>query len=59
MDSLAGVAAAVSAGMTAIGFCGGSHCGPEHGTALHARGAVLVIDDMRELPDAIAKLARQ
>jgi HAD superfamily hydrolase (TIGR01549 family) len=58
-DSLAGIEAAVSAGMTAIGFCGGSHCGPEHGVALRARGAVLVIDDMHELPSAIAELGHQ
>lgn len=35
--------------MTAIGFCGGSHCGPEHGDRLLARGAALIIADMREL----------
>jgi HAD superfamily hydrolase (TIGR01509 family) len=58
-DSLAGIEAAVCAGMTVIGFCGGSHCGPEHGVALQARGAVLVIDDMRELPSATARLGHQ
>jgi hypothetical protein len=42
--------------MTAIGFFGGSHCGPEHGACLQARGAMLVIDDMHELVTAIAKL---
>ena len=30
-DSPAGIDAALAAGMTAIGFSGGSHCGPEHG----------------------------
>jgi HAD superfamily hydrolase (TIGR01509 family) len=45
-DSPAGIDAALAAGMTAIGFSGGSHCGPEHGTRLRARGAMLVIDDM-------------
>ena len=29
-DSVPGVRAAVSAGMAAIGFCGGSHCPPGH-----------------------------
>jgi HAD superfamily hydrolase (TIGR01509 family) len=48
-DSPAGIDAALAAGMTAIGFCGGSHCGPEHGTRLQARGAVVVISDMREV----------
>jgi hypothetical protein len=44
--------------MTAIGFCGGSHCGPEHGDRLLARGAALIIADMRELWTAMAKLVR-
>ena len=55
-DSPAGINAAVAAGMTAIGFCGGSHCGPEHGVSLQARGAALVIAEMRELLPALAKL---
>jgi HAD superfamily hydrolase (TIGR01509 family) len=55
-DSPAGISAAVAAGMTAIGFSGGSHCGPEHGSRLEARGAALVIADMCELATAIAKL---
>jgi beta-phosphoglucomutase-like phosphatase (HAD superfamily) len=55
-DSPAGIEAACAAEMTAIGFCGGSHCGPEHGSRLEARGAVLVIADMRDLATAMAKL---
>jgi HAD superfamily hydrolase (TIGR01509 family) len=55
-DSPAGIVAAVAAGMTAIGFCGGSHCGPKHGARLQAHGAALVIADMRELLPALAKL---
>jgi HAD superfamily hydrolase (TIGR01509 family) len=55
-DSPAGVDAAVAAGMTAIGFCGGGHCGPQHGARLRAHGAALVIDDMRELAAAMAML---
>jgi HAD superfamily hydrolase (TIGR01509 family) len=54
-DSPAGIDAALAAGMTAIGFCGGSHCGPEHGTRLQAPGAAVVISDMRELATAMAK----
>jgi hypothetical protein len=50
--------AAIATGMTAIGFCGGSHCGPEHGDRLLARGAALIIADMRELWTAMAKLVR-
>jgi HAD superfamily hydrolase (TIGR01509 family) len=55
-DSPAGIDAAGAAGMTAIGFCGGSHCGPDHGARLQDRGAALVIADMRELATALAKL---
>ena len=40
-DSLAGVEAAVAAGMTAIGFIGGSHCRPGHAERLKALGAAL------------------
>jgi beta-phosphoglucomutase-like phosphatase (HAD superfamily) len=55
-DSPAGIEATRSAAMTPIGFCGGSHCGPEHAARLQARGAVLVIGDMRQLAAAMAKL---
>ena len=55
-DSPAGIDAALAAGMTAIGFAGGSHCGPEHGARLQKHGAALVIHDMLELATAMAKL---
>ena len=55
-DSPAGIDAALAAGMTAIGFSGGSHCGPEHGARLQKHGAPLVIDDMHELATAMANL---
>ena len=55
-DSPAGIDAALAAGMTAIGFSGGSHCGPEHGACLQKHGAALVMDDMLELATAMAKL---
>ncbi len=57
-DSPLGIEAAIAAGMTAIGFCGGSHCGPAHGNRLLARGAALVITDMHELSTAMAKLVQ-
>ena len=56
-DSPAGIDAALAAGMTAIGFAGGSHCGPEHGVRLQRQGAALVMDHMLELATTIAKLA--
>jgi HAD superfamily hydrolase (TIGR01509 family) len=48
-DSLPGVAAAVAAGMTAIGFTGGSHCRPAHDSRLLAQGAARVVGSMAEL----------
>ena len=43
--------------MSAIGFCGGSHCRPGRAERLKARGAALVIADMGELATAMAELA--
>ena len=54
-DSMPGVTAAHAAGMTVIGFTGGSHCQPGDADRLRAAGAFIVIDDMRELPDLIAR----
>ena len=54
-DSVAGVAAARAAGMTAFGFVGGSHfSGPRQGAELTAAGADLIFDDMARLPEIIA-----
>jgi HAD superfamily hydrolase (TIGR01509 family) len=55
-DSLAGVEAAVAAGMIALGFTGGSHCGPCHAEALLRRGAAQVIARLADLPEAIARI---
>jgi len=55
-DSLAGIAAAVAAGMTVLGFHGGSHCRPGHGDRLRDAGAVAIFDDMRQLPGLIARI---
>lgn len=49
-DSVSGVTAARAAGMTVIGFTGGSHCRPGDETNLRTAGATAVIDDMRALP---------
>jgi HAD superfamily hydrolase (TIGR01509 family) len=54
-DSLAGITAARAAGMTVLGFHGGSHCRPGHGDTLRAAGAVLTFGDMRELPGLIGR----
>lgn len=54
-DSVPGVTGASAAGMTVIGFTGGSHCRPGDGNRLLAAGATIVIDDMRELPALAAQ----
>jgi HAD superfamily hydrolase (TIGR01509 family) len=58
-DSLAGIAAAVAAGMTVLGFHGGSHCRPGHGDRLRGAGAAAIFDDMRQLPDLIAQIGQK
>ena len=55
-DSLPGIAAAVAAGMTVLGFHGGSHCRPGHGDRLRAAGAIAIFDDMRQLPRLIGRI---
>ncbi len=52
-DSVAGVTAARRAGMAAIGFTGGSHCGPEQGARLREAGAFRTIGAMSDLPDLL------
>ena len=48
-DSVPGVRGAVAAGMTAIGFIGGSHLDDRHGDALRAAGAAAVATHWREV----------
>jgi HAD superfamily hydrolase (TIGR01509 family) len=43
-DSVAGVTAAKSAGMTCVGFTGGSHCADGHESRLYEAGADTVVD---------------
>jgi len=53
-DSQAGIAAALDAGMKPFGFTGGSHAGSiSYGEGLQAAGAVLVFDDMHQLPQLV------
>ena len=54
-DSVPGVAAAIAAGMTAIGFTGGAHCRPGHDWRLAAEGAAPVIERMAQLVPALAR----
>jgi HAD superfamily hydrolase (TIGR01509 family) len=54
-DSISGITAARAAGMTVLGFCGGSHCRDGHAATLRAAGAHRTFDDMRQLPALIAQ----
>lgn len=49
-DSVPGITGAVAAGMTAFGFCGGSHCAPGTPAVLADAGATAIFADMRQLP---------
>ncbi len=55
-DSAVGVAAGVAAGMTAIGFVGGSHASTRLAEQLRGAGARVVISDMRALKGVIIDL---
>ncbi len=57
-DSVPGVTGARAAGMTVLGFHGGSHCTPGHAATLRAAGAHATFDDMRQLPALIAQNER-
>jgi len=52
-DSVPGVTGAVAAGMTVLGFHGGSHCRADTAARLRAAGAAETFDDMRQLPALI------
>jgi HAD superfamily hydrolase (TIGR01509 family) len=55
-DSIAGITAAVAAGMTAVGFTGGSHASGRLGDQLTKAGARAVVSDMRLLKSAVMEL---
>jgi HAD superfamily hydrolase (TIGR01509 family) len=57
-DSAPGIEAAAAAGMTAIGFTGGSHCRDGHAARLSAGGATMVVETMSEMLTAITELSR-
>jgi HAD superfamily hydrolase (TIGR01509 family) len=54
-DSVPGVTGALAAGMTVLGFHGGSHCQPGHADKLRDAGAAVLFDDMRQLPELVRK----
>lgn len=48
-DSIAGVTAAIAAGMTAVGFVGGGHCTPSHALCLKEAGATRILSRLEDL----------
>jgi HAD superfamily hydrolase (TIGR01509 family) len=58
-DSVPGVTGGRAAGMTVLGFFGGSHCTAGHADLLRAAGASVTFDDMRQLPDLIAQIGQK
>ncbi len=55
-DSVPGITGARAAGMTVLGFHGGSHCRPGYEDILRAAGAAATFDDMRQLPDLLTQI---
>jgi HAD superfamily hydrolase (TIGR01509 family) len=55
-DSVPGVTGARAAGMTVLGFHGGSHCRPGYADTLRAAGAAATFDDMRQLAGLIGEI---
>ena len=55
-DSVPGVKGAIAAGMTVLGFHGGSHCRDGHAELLRAAGAIATFEDMRQLPALIGQI---
>jgi HAD superfamily hydrolase (TIGR01509 family) len=55
-DSLSGVRAGVAAGMTVLGYTGGSHIQPGHQAKLLSEGATKVFSDMSQLSTWLEKL---
>jgi HAD superfamily hydrolase (TIGR01509 family) len=55
-DTPTGIAAAMAAGISVLGFVGASHNTPQTPMKLKEAGAFAVIDDMRKLPAIIAAM---
>jgi HAD superfamily hydrolase (TIGR01509 family) len=55
-DSIPGVTGARAAGMTVLGFHGGSHCAPGTAAALVAAGARRSFADMRQLAEIVHEI---
>jgi len=58
-DSVAGISGALAAGMTVLGFHGGSHCRSGYAGTLRTAGTAATFDDMRQLPDLVRLIAQK
>lgn len=56
-DSVAGLTAAIAAGMTPLGFVGGSHCGPSHAARLQDAGAHRIFRRFEDLGVILEELS--
>ncbi len=56
-DSVNGVKAALSAGMVALGFLGGTHCPPDHGEDLARAGTNRICRNASELMQSLCEVA--
>lgn len=54
-DSVAGVTAAVAAGMDVLGFAGGAHCRDGYASMLQRAGARITFERMAQLPALVAQ----
>jgi HAD superfamily hydrolase (TIGR01509 family) len=57
-DSIPGITGARAAGMTVLGFHGGSHCRPAYAEKLRQAGAAVTFGDMRQLPALLGPLGQ-
>ncbi len=53
-DSPVGATGAVASGAYVIGFCGGTHCGPDHAARLRALGVGDIATDFGEVARLLA-----
>ncbi|RVC72404.1 HAD family hydrolase [Mesorhizobium sp. M2A.F.Ca.ET.046.02.1.1] len=58
-DSIAGVTAGKAAGMTVLGFLGGSHCSPAHNVRLKEAGAKYIFNRFEDLLAIVEGVPRE
>lgn len=58
-DSISGCTAALSANLTVIGFCGGSHITNKHSNQLRDAGVLYIADNVQDLASLISDLTKK